>query len=315
MQSTPSHPEFPFDMADSWYVIGFSDELEEGRSRSLSYFGEQLVLFRMANGEAALVDGFCGHMGASLKPEAGGRIEKGLLVCPFHNWRWDGHGRCAAIPYADRIPKSAAIKSYPVREHGGVIWAWYSAIGAEPSFELPLRDEMRSERLHGRWVKHDWTLRTHTQELFENGVDWPHFHYVHGFAPPDEKSVRFDEHTFTWSVTTQVQGQQVVVENTVVGLGFAYLCNRDETLMIFGGTPLDRETVHVRMAIASSAEPFGPEESQALEIYAKEQSISLSDDFDIWENKLYLEQPTFCETDGPVPAYRKWARQFYPTVG
>ena len=99
-----------------------------------------------------------------------------------------------------------------------------------------------------------------------------------------------------------------------MGLGFAYLCNRDDTLMIFGGTPLDRETVHVRMAVASLAEPFGPEESQALEIYAKEQSISLSDDFDIWENKLYLEQPTFSEADGPVPAYRKWARRFYSTA-
>ena len=209
------------------------------------------------------------------------------MVCPFHGWRWTGRGRCAAIPYADRIPERANIRSYPIREHGGVIWAWHGEGGAKPTFELPLREEMMDERLRDRWVKHEWTLRTHNQELFENGVDWPHFQTVHGFEPPAEKSVRFDDWTFTWSVTTEAGGDRVTIDNTVVGLGFAYLCNRDETLMIFSGTPLDDETVHVRMAVSSHADSFGPTERQALEFYAKEQVATLFPDFAIWENKAY----------------------------
>ncbi|MAG34282.1 MAG: hypothetical protein CL908_25670 [Deltaproteobacteria bacterium] len=311
MQSTPSHPAFRLGMADSWYVVGFSDELESGQIHSVSYFGEKLLLFRDDAGEACLIDSFCSHLGANLSSEAGGRLEKGLLVCPFHSWSWNGKGRCVAIPYADRIPETAQIRSYPVREHGGVIWAWYGAEGGEPAFDLPIRDEMKSDLLHDRWVKHDWTLRTHTQELFENGIDWSHFQFVHGFGPPDEKAVQFDEHTFNWSVTTHVEGERITIHNTVVGLGFAYLRNRDETLMIFGGTPIDCETVHVRMAVAHCGESCSAEESQALELYAKGQAATLSPDFPIWENKLYLERPTLCDADGPLPTYRNWARQFY----
>ena len=85
----------------------------------------------------------------------------------------------------------------------------------------------------------------------------------------------------------------------VVGLGFAYLCDRDATLMIFGGTPLDRDTVHVRMAVASHAE----------------QVATLLPDFTIRERKLHLERLTLCDADGPVPEFPRWASRFYPTQG
>ena len=34
-------------------------------------------------------------------------------------------------------------------------------------------------------------------------------------------------------------------------------------------------------------------------------------DFRIWGNKRYLEQPALAAGDGPIGIYRRWARQFY----
>ena len=34
-------------------------------------------------------------------------------------------------------------------------------------------------------------------------------------------------------------------------------------------------------------------------------------DFPIWANKLYREQPLLCEADGPIHEFRSWARRFH----
>jgi 3-ketosteroid 9alpha-monooxygenase subunit A len=37
----------------------------------------------------------------------------------------------------------------------------------------------------------------------------------------------------------------------------------------------------------------------------------VNQDIPIWENKVYLEEPTLCDGDGPIAKYRKWFKQFY----
>jgi hypothetical protein len=44
----------------------------------------------------------------------------------------------------------------------------------------------------------------------------------------------------------------------------------------------------------------------------KEGVRTINQDIPIWEHKLYRRQPRLCEGDGPIMAYRRWARQFYP---
>jgi hypothetical protein len=34
-------------------------------------------------------------------------------------------------------------------------------------------------------------------------------------------------------------------------------------------------------------------------------------DFDIWQNKRFIQPPALAEGDGPIGKYRLWARQFY----
>jgi hypothetical protein len=35
-------------------------------------------------------------------------------------------------------------------------------------------------------------------------------------------------------------------------------------------------------------------------------------DIEIWENKVYLQNPMLCKDDGPVHHLRRWYKQFYP---
>ena len=34
-------------------------------------------------------------------------------------------------------------------------------------------------------------------------------------------------------------------------------------------------------------------------------------DIQIWENKVYIENPVYFSNDGPIADYRRWASQFY----
>ena len=100
-----------------WYCIGYGDDVVPLGVVSLRYFGEDLVLFRGADGVASLVDAHCPHLGAHL---GSGRVDEKGLRCPFHSWAFDRNGRCVDIPYAKRIPKkireAQCLATYPLEE-------------------------------------------------------------------------------------------------------------------------------------------------------------------------------------------------------
>jgi hypothetical protein len=46
---------------------------------------------------------------------------------------------------------------------------------------------------------------------------------------------------------------------------------------------------------------------QAFKGYAND----VSQDFKIWQNKIYIDPPVLAKGDGPVAQYRIWSQQFY----
>ena len=94
--------DIPFPLG--WFPAMLSEELAAGEVRPLRYFGRDLVIWRGEDGRARMLDAHCRHLGAHMGH--GGRVVGELLECPFHAWRYDGHGVVAQIPYAERIPPS-----------------------------------------------------------------------------------------------------------------------------------------------------------------------------------------------------------------
>lgn len=162
-----------FNLAASWYIALPSHELKD-KPKPVELFGRQLVAWRDRVGRPALISRECPHMGASL---AEGKIVNGLLQCPFHHWRFEKTGACAEVPGVDRIPRAASVRSYPVVECHGYVWAWYGS--REPMFPLPelpalaTGSRLRAFRLAD-------TTRATVRRIMENTYDPDHLVALHG---------------------------------------------------------------------------------------------------------------------------------------
>lgn len=310
---------FPFGIPNGWFLLGFVEEVPRGAVRTLRRLGRELVLFRGESGRVHVLDAHCPHLGAHLG--VGGRVVGDTLACPFHGWRFAGDGACAEIPYAKRVPPGARAKAHPVLERHGMIFVWHHEAGEPPAFTIPDLPEWGDADWMDAWLHWDWTVRTHPQEMGENGIDWPHFETIHRIPAPANRRWEFREHSYFWQVggtkpvDALASGQdEILMFGENWGLGYSWLKQRgfDETIVVTGMTPIDAETTWVRMAvIAKVGRTPSPERRAEIERYVAEHAVFAEADFPIWENKAYRERPLLCDGDGPIADYRRWAARFY----
>lgn len=95
--------------------------------------GENYVAFRDTEGKVGFLEELCMHRGASL---ALGRVEEGGIRCLYHGWKFNASGTVMETPnhadpkYATRMKAPA----FPVREEGGIVWAYVGPIELLPAF-------------------------------------------------------------------------------------------------------------------------------------------------------------------------------------
>jgi nitrite reductase (NADH) small subunit/3-phenylpropionate/trans-cinnamate dioxygenase ferredoxin subunit len=87
------------------------DELAEGEARMVQVADKLIAIFRH-EGQYFAIDDTCPHMGDSLSQ---GYVEKGIVTCPWHAWRF----RLSDGAWADN-PR-IKIGNYPVRVVDDVI--------------------------------------------------------------------------------------------------------------------------------------------------------------------------------------------------
>jgi nitrite reductase/ring-hydroxylating ferredoxin subunit len=322
-----------------WYAIRFSHELAPGAVERVTFCGQSLVLFRTESGRAALVDAYCPHLGAHFGH--GGTVEGEALRCPFHGFCFDTTGACVSTPYQKKLPPLRA-HTWPLREHGGAILAWYHPAGHEPTWEVPeLPDEGFGElRTH---IFAD--LKSHPQETTENSVDLGHLSVVHGYKDVEmQKPLRTDGPYLTaryamsrdnpffpaLSFLPPAPPVKAEFEVHVHGLGYSFIAVAVPDQGIEGRhfvycTPTKAGFVDLRVAIcqkvpspAQVAWPLGWMPRRLAEELVGRLTMrayvnDIAQDFDIWQNKRYIQPPALADGDGPVGPYRKWCKQFYPS--
>lgn len=110
-------------LRNTWYVAGFSDELNDDRpllARRL--LDEPIVFFRTGDGTLRALQDRCPHR---FVPLSRGRQVGDHLECPYHGLRFDGSGACSFNPHGDgSIPKAARVRSRPALDRHGLIWFW-----------------------------------------------------------------------------------------------------------------------------------------------------------------------------------------------
>jgi nitrite reductase/ring-hydroxylating ferredoxin subunit len=310
----PEPRRFPHPLPDGWYQVAHSDEVPIGAVRALRYFGRELVAFRGDDGVARVFDAHCPHMGAHLG--RGGRAVGDRLRCPFHAWEFDGGGRCVSIPYAKRIPPRAALSPWLAVERNGMILVHFDKQGRPPRFEIPDVPEHGSPEWTD-YIRRDFVVRSHAQELAENTVDPAHFKYVHRTAELPEARAWTEDHVFRVRMSYPIAVGEKLLHGTIdvsahgLGWGVTRFDGIVHTLVVIGGTPIEEGLVHNRLSFMVKR-LASDEATQAVgRAFADEIARQFREDMPIWEHKVYWEKPLLCDGDGPIALLRRWGAQFY----
>ncbi len=160
-----------------WIPILLAEELPENdcppvRVKLLS---ERLLAWRDTQGRYALTDEFCAHRGVSLWF---GRNEENGLRCPYHGWKYDATGQCVDVPsepeesgFCNRI----RLKSYPLVERGGILWAYMGPAAFEPP--LPAFEWTELDRAHCYFNKR--LQECNYLQALEGSLDLSHVSFLH----------------------------------------------------------------------------------------------------------------------------------------
>ena len=309
-------PRFPLPRYPTgWFQVAWSKDVLPGKATALKYFGKDLVLFRDAHGVAKVLDAHCPHMGAHLGINS--EVQDGLIVCPFHGWRFNGDGECVDVPYAQRIPKRATVECWVVHEVNEAIMVWHDIDRGPPQWEVPTLSEFGHEDWSAA-THRQWRVRTHNQEMAENMVDTAHFKYLHGTLNQPEAKVDADGHILKMTAKTVMSSPAGEVEGNIeaVAYGFGFSTNRFtglvETLLIGAVAPVDDDYCDVRFSFVVKKIGGRSITEGVGQAFVAEISRQLEQDAPVWENKIYLERPLICDGDGPVGRFRVWCKQFYP---
>ncbi|HSQ12525.1 MAG TPA: Rieske 2Fe-2S domain-containing protein, partial [Candidatus Deferrimicrobium sp.] len=234
-----------------WLVVGTVHELHD-IPQAVKVLGEELVLFRDSNGQLGLLGEHCPHRGTSLEY---GDIEDGGLRCPYHGWLFDVHGRCLEMPAEPEDSKFCEkVKqlSYPVRELGGLIFAYMGPEQANPPplpQYAPLLERGGQRQVEPvRQADYNWF------NFFENSADPAHVCVLHRHAGYGQQS--WGDHFFSYTDMPDVEfvemdyGMKVVMTKPGPRPGTEFV---DEMSLALPGIVQvgDTEFVHAKMDAAA----------------------------------------------------------------
>ncbi len=320
-----------------WFAVATSQELAPGQLSERVLASNRVVVYRTASGQAAVADARCPHLGASFAH--GGQVEGEALRCGFHGFTFSPQGHCLSTGYGTAPPVKARLSTWPVQEVNGFIFAWVDPTGGPPRWTIPEVDATGFSPL----ATHLFSLAGHPQETTENSVDCGHFGHVHDYdrvesirplrteGPYLTTSYGFGRRWNFWGLRNIV----VRTEIDIHAYGFGYSHVATELLgaglsfhQFILATPTNPGRIDLRIGIRASMQGRRSKAHPLLSLLPRRLMLptinrlslmffqhDISQDFDIWSNKGYIEKPPLARGDGPIGTYRRWARQFYNDSG
>ena len=157
-----------------WHPFSVAAELTaEQPTKRIRLLGEDLVVFKEADGGYGLLRERCSHRGASLFY---GYVEDGGIRCSYHGWLYDASGRCLEQPFETKGSKDAfRHPAYPVEELGGLLFAY---MGPSPVPLLPRWDVLARED-GTRTLSVQPVLSCNWLQCQENSLDPTHNYFTH----------------------------------------------------------------------------------------------------------------------------------------
>jgi len=155
-----------------WQPVSRAEDLKRGRALPVRVMGEDLTVYRGEGGTVHLVASQCAHRGTQLST---GWVEGDGIRCRYHGWKYDGSGQCVEQPGEDAsFAEKVKIKSYPAREHLGLIFA-YLGEGEPPP--LPRFEEYERPGLISVGPPEVWPCNYFNR--LDNACDVGHVSFTH----------------------------------------------------------------------------------------------------------------------------------------
>lgn len=321
--------QYPMPMPFGWFQVGWSDDVAAGDGIPLHYFDRHLVAWRSESGVLHVWDAFCPHLGAHLGVRT--RVEGEEIVCPMHSWRYGGDGTCVDIPYSPRINKQAVVRTYPVIERNGIMFAWYHPDDREPMWDLPELPEFGNDGGFSQVFRKQYRLGCHWQEIAETQVDAAHIqaHLVDyeialngGVRPSEPTMPRVDSYDTDGPVAKIRISQDFPtpkgavtgrIDTDVWGPGVAatWFTGLVDTLLLGCATPVDAGSCELRFSFVVRHTGDASSTTSLGEAFINEIHERTVEDVEMWEAKAYVPRPLLAYGDGPIMQYRRWCEQFY----
>jgi phenylpropionate dioxygenase-like ring-hydroxylating dioxygenase large terminal subunit len=174
-------------MRQYWIPALRSDELPvpDGAPMRLRLLGEDLIAFRTTSGTPGIIQNACPHRGASL---FFGRNEEDGLRCVYHGWKFDVRGACVDMPSEpaeSNFRTKVHTKAYPVRERGGIVWAYMGDRIKSP----PLPDLEANMLEAGETGMYLYSMECNWMQGWEGEMDTVHAAFLHSGATRLEDTV------------------------------------------------------------------------------------------------------------------------------
>jgi phenylpropionate dioxygenase-like ring-hydroxylating dioxygenase large terminal subunit len=302
-------------MPFGWFKVAMADELAAGDLILRKYFGTDLVVWRTASGTASCQEAWCPHLGANIG--VGGHVDGDCIRCPFHGWGFDASGTNVDIPYADRPNRRSGLRTFPTREHAGIVFAWYHPGGTEPRWE-PLPIDEHEDPAFGAYERYDYTVATCLQELGENAFDHAHFEFVHSHPKVGTtEEVRLNGYDRMVLTSQQFPSSRGPVDARidVYGRGPGCAITRYRGLidasLVGCSTPIDDETTQLTFLFTLRDADKDERTAKIARAFVRSVTHEVQQDIPIWEAKRYQPNPALAASEKAILDYRRWFSQFY----
>ena len=158
-----------------WYCIAASSQVAD-QPVGLTRLGDRLVLWRDGDGLVHVQQDRCPHRAA---PLSRGRVIEGRLTCAYHGVQLDGDGTVVTVPaFPDcEMVGRRLLKSYPVIEHYGGIFAYFGDAEHPDPVTFTLPEELTSNDWAGFIYTETWGANH--QFILDNLADPMHAPYLH----------------------------------------------------------------------------------------------------------------------------------------
>jgi len=170
-----------------WVPVAATSELgfDATSPMRIRLLGENLVAYRLKDGEVSLIQDACPHRGASF---CLGRNEGDGIRCVYHGWKFDKAGNCTDMPSEpvdSNFKNKVKARTYPCLERGGLIWTF---MGKQEI--LPPLPDIEANAAADANVTQQMLRECNYMQALEGDIDTLHFAFLHtGHLQPGDAAL------------------------------------------------------------------------------------------------------------------------------